>query len=284
MTIVCRLARFSLTTRAADRLGEFYARALGFRSLSVEHHSGAEFERSMGVADGARGLVLGLGGQVVELLEFATPGRLYPEHAASSDIAFQHVAIVVGDMSAAYERLRGVAGWRSITTGGPQRLPKSSGGVTAFKFRDPDGHPLELLAFPEGKAPPPWRGARGDGPCLGIDHSAISVSDTARSTAFYQALGLSVTAGSHNQGPEQARLDGLAAPDVEVMALSPLEPTPHVELLCYRLRARAPAIHQRNNDIAASRLVLEAAGDGATVRRSLFDPDGHHLLIEEVAG
>jgi hypothetical protein len=53
--------------------------------------------------------------------------------------------------------------------------------VTAFKFRDHDGHPLELLAFPEGRVPGPGRTANGTGPFLGVDHTAIAVRDTARS-------------------------------------------------------------------------------------------------------
>jgi catechol 2,3-dioxygenase-like lactoylglutathione lyase family enzyme len=288
MTRVGRLARFSLTTGGADRLGAFYEQALGFRKIAIERHSGARFESLMGVAGGARGLVLGLGEQAVELLEFAAPGRPYPHDAASSDLLFQHLAIVVADMGAAYQRLLAARGWCAITEGGPQRLPDASGGVTAFKFRDPEGHPLELLAFPEGNAPPPWRATRGAGPCLGIDHSAISVADSARSAAFYEALGFAVSARSHNHGPEQARLDGLHAPDVEVTALVPRRPTPHIELLGYRAVARGEPVRLRNNDVAAARLVLEAsgpaqAGAGARVRRALFDPDGHHLLIDEPA-
>jgi len=285
MTSIYRIAQFSLTTGAADRLADFYERALGFRQVGLELRVGAAFETLMGIAGGARGLVLELGEQEVELLEFAKRGRPYPQHAASSDLTFQHLAIVVADMRAAYQGLLAAGGWSAITEGGPQRLPDASGGVTAFKFRDPDGHPLELLAFPEDASPPPWRDKSGPGPCLGIDHSAISVADAARSTAFYEALGFTVSARSHNRGPEQARLDGLPAPDAEVTALSPTQATPHVELLCYRSGARAESVRLRNNDIAASRLVLEAAGApkaGAdAVRRSLFDPDGHHLLIVE---
>ena len=287
MTTICRIACFSLTTAAADRLGGFYEHALGFRRIARERHFGAEFESLMGVAGEANGLVLGLGQQAIELLEFATPGRPYPPDAASSDVIFQHLAIVVANMQAAYERLLAVGGWSPITEGGPQRLPETSGGVTAFKFRDPEGHPLELLAFPEGKSPPPWRDKSGEQPCLGIDHSAISVADSARSAAFYEALGFTISARSHNLGPEQARLDGLSAPDVEVTGLSPQRATPHLELLCYRSTARGASVRLRNNDIAASRLVFEAEGfapaGAAAVRRSLFDPDGHHLLIDEPA-
>ena len=47
-----------------------------------------------------------------------------------------------------------------ITVGGPIRLPCASGGARAFKFRDEDGHPLELLEFhPEDR---PRAGAEND--------------------------------------------------------------------------------------------------------------------------
>ena len=116
-----------------------------------------------------------------------------PIHACSSpdDTAFQHFAIVVSDMDLALAQLRGAPGWTPISIGGPQRLPQRSGGVTAFKFQDPDGHPLELLAFPEHAVPPHWTERSAYGIFLGIDHSAISVRDTAISTAFYQSLGFS---------------------------------------------------------------------------------------------
>ena len=56
--------------------------------------------------------------------------------------------------------------------------------------------------------PPAWRDGRGR-LLLGIDHSAIAVSDTATSEAFYAGLGFARTGGSLNQGREQDRLDGL---------------------------------------------------------------------------
>ena len=39
----------------------------------------------------------------------------------------------------------------------PQRLPDwnaTAGGIKAFYFKDPDGHPLEILQFPAGKGDP----------------------------------------------------------------------------------------------------------------------------------
>ena len=46
-------------------------------------------------------------------------------------------------MDAAYARVR-AAGVQPISLNGPETLPERNGGVRAFKFRDPDDHPLEL--------------------------------------------------------------------------------------------------------------------------------------------
>ncbi len=196
-----------------------------------------------------------------------TTGRPYPDDVPGPSRLFQHFAMVTADMDAAMVRLRAVRGWRAISVGGPRRLPPSSGGVTAFKFRDPEGHPLELIAFPEGGGAVPR-----------IDHSAISVADTARSIAFYQALGLTVSGGSFNHGPEQDRLDGLEGARVEVTALSfPGGAGPHVELLCYQAERPAEPLALAWDNVAATRLVLSMTqGVGGLVR----DPDGHGLQLE----
>src|ERR1700722_16392766 len=72
-----RLARFGLTTPDAHQLSEFYERALDFRLLRIERRSGPDFERLMGVEGGVSAIILGLGDEVVELLQFDRPGRLY---------------------------------------------------------------------------------------------------------------------------------------------------------------------------------------------------------------
>jgi catechol 2,3-dioxygenase-like lactoylglutathione lyase family enzyme len=154
--------------------------------------------------------------------------------------------------------------------------------VTAFKLQDPEGHPLELLAFPEHTVPSHWRERLRDGIFLGIDHSAISVRDTAISTAFYQTLGFSVTAQTFNHGEAQASLDGVPSPQVEVTALSLDASTPHLELLCYRSELHPPRQVLVSNDVAATRIALAADGlenDVEAEQRLVIDPDGHHLLL-----
>jgi len=303
-----RISRISLTTADADRLGTFYRQAFGFEAMETEHCGGESFAQLTGV-EGAQAcaLPLRLGEDTIELVAFVQRGAPYPADVGCDDPRFQHIAIVVADMEAAYSRLCACEGWTAITRPAPQRLPASSGGVTAFKFRDPEGHPLELLAFPPDNVPPRWREApHRHGPCLGIDHSAIVVSATAPSVAFYQqALGFYVVAGSLNRGREQEQLDAVPGAVVEVTALDPgSDHPPHLELLCYRSTVPsqgAPApLH--SNDIAATRLTLEvddvralehrlaaarvrfiSTGTVALrdIRPALLirDPDGHALLL-----
>jgi len=213
------------------------------------------------------GAAISLGAQTVRFRKVpAVTTQLAPANATS----FQHFAIVVADMAAAMARLAGVPGWQPISRGGPRQLPAGAGGVTAFKFRDPDGHPLELLAFPAHQAPAPWRHASGL--FLGIDHTAITVTNPARSIAFWQRLGFSRVGGSLNEGAEQAALDGLDAPRVEVTSLAADGAPPHLELLCY-LAPPAFADARLPADVLATSIIMTGAGSSA-----MADPDGHRLI------
>lgn len=268
-----RLIGYRLVTTDLARSTQFYSSVLGFGLDGPVSAISVSESAQLGLAVRGRRQRLVLGEQSVTLEQFDTPGAPYPQDGDASALWFQHLAIVVADIGGALERL----GDRpAISTGGPQRLPPSSGGVTAFKFRDPDGHPLELLQFPADDTPAHWRGRlpRGRQLGIGIDHSAISVADVTASVAFYAELGLVPGKPTTNQGPAQGRLDGLTAPVVEVMPLQPVEPTPHLELLGYRPPGAAGAA-RRANDVAATRLVWQGS------EPALFaDPDGHlHQVV-----
>ena len=146
---------------------------------------------------------MSLGGSRVDLESFDHPGRPYPDDATACDLVFQHLALVTDDAEAAWRRARD-AGATPISRERPVTLPKSAGGVTAVKLRDPEGHPLEFLQFPRG-ANSDWKGTG----VMGIDHSAISVGDVAASRRFYARRGLSEADATINQGPTQDALDGL---------------------------------------------------------------------------
>jgi catechol 2,3-dioxygenase-like lactoylglutathione lyase family enzyme len=281
---VRRIAGFSVTSPDAARLMEFYEAAFGARHVSSERLSGTRVERWMGVRDGALRHNLQLGDQPLEILQFDTPGSPYPRPISPYDTTFQHFAIVVSDMGLGISRLQSTPGWTAISTRGPQRLPQRSGGVIAFKFQDPDGHPLELLEFSADDVPLHWKQRPTCGIFLGIDHSAVSVRDTAISTAFYRSIGFRVTAQTLNRGVQQANLDGVPSPQVEVTALATHESTPHLELLCYRSDVKRPHQVLASNAVAATRIWLTVEGlernSGLdSVKRLIIDPDGHHLLL-----
>ena len=301
---ICSLSRIILICRDADRLAAFYTRAFGFDVVDERPRADPGFSKLIGRVDGHAWMrMLQLGEQRLELAQVAPAGRAYPDGVAGYDPLFQHFAMVVPDMAAAFAALQSVGGWSAISADGPQILPASSGGVTAFKFRDPEGHPLELLEFPPGGAATD-RAVPSGRACTGIDHSAISVCDTARSIAFYDRLGLVRAGGSLNSGPEQEKLDGITEAVVEVIALAPpMHRVPHVELLCYR--GDFPRHHAMADpaDAASTQLVFAVTGEafaalvanngGAVIntalcsdglsRALLRDPDGHLLCLETSA-
>jgi catechol 2,3-dioxygenase-like lactoylglutathione lyase family enzyme len=267
---VSAISAFRLTCADAAWLARFY-RELGF-DAAVAEPIGDEEIALLGLEGGGSRVPLRLGAQRVDLERFDVPGRPYPAGATAADLAFQHLAIVTDDAAAAWKRVSAL-GAIAISTAGPVTLPPETGVAAAIKFRDPEGHPLELLQFTPA-ARGSWKGIG----LLGIDHSAVSVSDVAASRRFYESLGLSLGRPTLNRGPTQAALDGLADPEVDVVPMLPQRNTPHVELLGYRRPAGRPAGSMRANDVAATRIVWAADRDAL-----LRDPDGHlHLLRRQV--
>ena len=278
-TLALRLERVSLNVADLGAATRFYVDALGFEATPALD-ADSVLADLLGVRS-LRVVLLRRGQQKLDLVQCDPPGAAYPGDSSSDDLWFQHCALVADDIRVAYDRLARFR-YTPISRNGPQALP---GGITAFKFRDPDGHPLEMIQFPR----PNFR-TRG-----GIDHSAISVADPERSIAFYAArLGLSVQARQINRGSAQDALDDLESVAVDVIALVPERPSPHVELLGYRRpRGRAlPISHP--SDIAASRLVFSTvaldSGDGTvkfadgTTACLIHDPDGHAVLLEQRNG
>ena len=255
---------FRLVTRDLSRLGRFYQETLGFAACGPEQAIPPAELALLGLQGAGRRQALRLGEQIVAIDEFDTTGRPYPDDGDAGSLWFQHLALVVAEIAEAYRR---VAACTPISEAGPQHLPPSSGGVNAFKFRDPDGHPLELLQFPAGSRPPAWQGRQAVAGQigLGIDHSAISVADADASTVFYRALGLELGDRTSNHGLEQQRLDNLAGVEVSVVPMQPASGTPHLELLGYRVPhgAAGPPLQPNGRRGDARRLAGNTGGAAA---------------------
>jgi catechol 2,3-dioxygenase-like lactoylglutathione lyase family enzyme len=241
-----------ITVSDMDRSLEFFSKVLSFEKVSDVEVWGTEYERMQGVF-GLRMRVarMRLGDEFVELTEYLAPkGRPVPVDSRSNDQWFQHIAIVVSDMDKAYQHLRAHKVQHAST--GPQQIPdwnKAAGGIRAFYFRDPDGHNLEVIYFPAGKGDARWQ--RKDRLFLGIDHTAIVVSDTERSLKFYRdVLGMKLAGQSENYGIEQERLNNVFGARLRIHGLR-AQAGPGLEFLDYLAPrdGRPIPIDSRANDL-----------------------------------
>jgi catechol 2,3-dioxygenase-like lactoylglutathione lyase family enzyme len=203
-----------------------------------------------GDPEASAGLVLRLGREKIELIQRA--GRPILADSPSNDLWFQHLAIVVSDIDKAYAAVRR-AGAMPISRQ-PQLLPAwnpNAGGIRAVYFHDPDGHPLELI-------------------------SAIAVSDTDQSVAFYRdRLGLRISGTSDNWGIEQEGLSAVPGAHVRITTLR-ASSGPGVELLHYLMPTdgRPMPVDTTADDLWAEEIVLRAAR-AARSGEWLRDPDRH---------
>jgi len=224
-----------VTVRDLDRSLAFYTTVLPFNKLGEAELTGEPVEHAFGLFGvHARSARLQLGEEQIELIEFLAPsGRDIEPTANANDRSFQHVAIIVRDMESAYAVLR--RNHVRFASSDPQRLPDwnvAAGGIKAFYFRDPDGHFLELLQFPDGKGDPRWHRA-GTNLFLGIDHTAIVVASTSESLHFYRdLLGMRITGESDNYGTEQEHLNNVFGAHLRITALRG-DHGPGIELLEY---------------------------------------------------
>jgi catechol 2,3-dioxygenase-like lactoylglutathione lyase family enzyme len=274
-----RILRISRVVADLARAESFYRNAVGFRTVAKGAVDAATLW-AFGLADVvAEEVVMRLGAEEIALVRFAAQCRPYPPNSRSDDLWFQHLAIVVKEMDAAYAHLSAVHAWHPISDGGPQLLPPSNGAVRAFKFRDPDGHPLELLWLPPGQGRPIWQAQASDSPFLGIDHSAISAASTHRSLRFYEALGFGQIDQSLNRGPAQAQLDGLPGVRVRVTGLRPAASSgPGLELLAYRPPGRTVGVTCLSDRVTDWVTVAVSPSHGV-LPRAVQDPDRHRLLL-----
>jgi catechol 2,3-dioxygenase-like lactoylglutathione lyase family enzyme len=310
--LVTAIDSIGLTVSDLDRSIEFYSKVLSFEKVSETEVDGTDYEHLEGVFGlRMRSARMRLGDEFIELTEFLAPkGRPAPVDTRANDRWFQHIAIITSDMERAYKRLR--ENKVQHASSGPQRLPdwnKNAGGIQAFYFRDPDGHFLEVLAFPPDKGDVKWHRApskTGQDLFLGIDHTAIVISDTDASLRFYRdALGLKIVGESENYGPEQERLNNVfgarlritslraaSGPGVEFLEyLAPTSGRPYPpeeqanDLIHWQTKFLGASAAQAEMELRKARSVFVSTGvvQPSFAQKSIVvrDPDGHAVQITQ---
>ena len=311
-SIVNGVDAIGITVSDMDRAVDFYSKVLTFEKVSDTEVAGENYEHLEGVFGLRMRVVrMRLGDEFIELTEYLAPkGRPIPVDSRSNDRWFQHIAIIVSDMDKAYARLR--QNRVEHASAGPQRLPdwnKNAAGISAFYFKDPDEHPVEVLQFPPDKGAEKWRRPT-DKLFLGIDHTAIVVWDTDVSLRFYRdVLGLRVAGESENYGTEQEHLNnvfgarlritalrGTAGPGIELLEyLAPRDGRPfpadehandivhrHTILLTQDADAAAHPLRTSKASFVSSGVVANPTGQLGFQKALLVrDPDGHTIEIEE---
>jgi catechol 2,3-dioxygenase-like lactoylglutathione lyase family enzyme len=310
--LVTGVDAISITVSDMDWAVDFYSNVLTFQKVSDVETADESYEQLEGVFGlRVRIVRMHLGDEFVELHEYLAPkGRPIPVDSRSNDRWFQHIAIIVSDMDRAYQVLR--KNKVEHASSGPQRLPdwnKNAGGISAFYFKDPDGHPLEILQFPSDKGSEKWHHP-SDRLFLGIDHTAIVVSDTDASLKFYRdVLGMSVAGESENYGTEQEHLNnvfgarlritalrGASGPGIELLEyLSPRDGRPlpsdeHANDVVHRQTVVVTRdANQAARNLAQAKLNFVSSGVvanhnaelGFTSAFIVRDPDGHAVEIQQ---
>lgn len=311
-TTISGVDAVGITVKDADAEAEFFSKVLSFEKVSEMEIAGDDYEHMEGVFGVRMRIVrMRLGGEFIELIEYLAPrGRAIPVDSRSNDRWFQHIAIITSDMERAYQWLR--KNKVEHASSGPQRLPdwnKNAGGIMAFYFKDPEGHVLEILQFPEGKGDAKWHAA-SDKLFLGIDHTAIVVADTDASLSFYRdTLGMHIAGESENYGTEQEHLNNVfgarlritalraaVGPGVELLEyLAPRDGRPYPQdarandLLSWQTRLLVPnamqaatALRAQKYRFVSSGVVMLAMSESDVAKSFLVrDPDGHICQLIE---
>lgn len=302
---VREVGAIGLTVGDLARELAFYTNTLPFELVSVYEAGDKEQDALLGLSDvKLRVATLKLGDERITLTEHAgRKGSPIPADSRSFDHWFQHIAIVARDMDTAYDHLRRHK-VKHVSTG-PQTLPgwnKGAAGIKAFYFRDPEDHVLEIICFPPDKGDRKWQQA-GTNIFLGIDHTAIVVSDTDSSLAFYRdLLGLRVAGESENYGIEQEHLNQVFGARLHITGLR-AERGPGIEFLEYitppggrPLPGTAKAndlvfwdTHIAVDDMARLSAQLHEDGvvfvskPGSMRSQIVRDPDGHAIQLDAVS-
>jgi catechol 2,3-dioxygenase-like lactoylglutathione lyase family enzyme len=302
-----------ITVSDLEREVRFFTQVLPFEEVSRGEVKGQAPAQLLGLPHAElKTVVLRLGSETIRLTGHRDKGRPIPADSRSYDHWFQHIAIVVRDMNDAYEHLK-QSKVKYISTV-PQTFPewnKGAAGIKAFYFSDPEDHVLEIIWFPKGKGDPKWQ-EQSNKLFLGIDHTAIVISDTDSCLAFYRdLLGMRVAGESENYGVEQEHLNQVFGAHLRITALR-AESGPGIEFLEYltppggrslgetskpndlvfwhtalavdHIDNFATTLREKGARLVSTRVVDLNRERGAHRSLIVRDPDGHALeLVDESA-
>jgi catechol 2,3-dioxygenase-like lactoylglutathione lyase family enzyme len=149
--MIIGMGHTGVVVRDMDKVSAFYREVFGFQVVLDTTVGGKETDDIVDFSvEAERIVVLQLGETQIELLEYRPSGRDYPDDYRSNDLFGVHLAFLTDDMERDYAMLREKR--VTIISRGPQRIPDDHpvfAGTKVLYFRDPEGHPLELLQMPQ---------------------------------------------------------------------------------------------------------------------------------------
>jgi catechol 2,3-dioxygenase-like lactoylglutathione lyase family enzyme len=295
-----------MTVADMDRSIDFYTNVLHCQKVS-DHETVSNSENEL-VNEPIRVVQLQLGHETIQLTEYLKKqGRTIPDDSRSNDVWFQQISIVVKDMEEAYQHIKKHE--VAQVSANPQTIPHwnlAFGDIQAFSLKDPDGHNLELICFPDGKGEPRWHCAT-ESLFMGIDRTAIVVENSDQSRAFYcDLLGLTLEKDTKNVGLEQERLSNLprvqvrvsnleATDGMDISLIEYLTPRPerfipsdtqendlwfwHTTIAVSNLNALIQKLKEDQSLLHCSKWVItESESEVACL---IKDPDGHRVRLVE---
>jgi catechol 2,3-dioxygenase-like lactoylglutathione lyase family enzyme len=139
-----------LVVKDMDKMIAFYRDNFGFETVLDTQVEGKETDDIVNFhVESERIVMMALGENQIEMLQYRPSGREYPADYLSNDLFGVHLALETDNMEQDYQQLKekGV----TIISKGPQTIPDTHpifAGTKVLYIQDPEGHPLELIQMP----------------------------------------------------------------------------------------------------------------------------------------
>jgi len=149
--MITALTHTGLVVKDMDTMVAFYRDTFGFRVVLDTEVGGKEADNIVNFhVKRERIVVMALGENQIEMIEYRPTGRGYPRDYRSNDLFGVHLALRTDNMESDFAMLKekGV----TIISKGPQTIPKDHpifAGTKVLYLQDPEGHPLELIQMPQ---------------------------------------------------------------------------------------------------------------------------------------